>query len=182
MRLKPPYQDSGMSLPRRLGLHDTARLVSSRGTTGDTGRRTPLEVLQEKMDRAKAILLQPQRLSVMLAVASPANGAMRSSAILWSGVYGERFAEGRGAVQYPEPWSQQICVADKHVNEGPTSIEQMPRQLPEKSEGMGDLVSAGMPLRRQSSHSSDETEQCPWSEGEQDTREIDEPTRGQDLP
>ena len=170
-----------MSLPRRLGSHDKARLVSFRGTTGDTGRLAPLEVPQEKMDMAKAKLLEPQRLSVMLAVASPAIGAMEPNAVVLSGVNGGLSAKGRGAVRYPESWSQQVCIADQNVNEGPTSIGQMRKQLPEKSEGMVNLVSAGMPLRRQSSHSSDEAGQCPWSEGEQGTREFDKPTRGQDL-
>jgi len=181
MRFNPPRQDSGVSLPRRLGLHDTARLVSFRGTTGDTGRLAPLEVPQEKMDMAKAKLLEPQRLSVIVAVASPAIGAMGSSAMVLSGANGGFPAQGRGAVQYPKSWSQRVCVADQNVNEGPKSIGQMRRQLPEKSEGMVNLVSAGMPLRRQSPHSSDEAGQRPWSEGGQDTREFDEPTRGQDL-
>jgi hypothetical protein len=170
-----------VSLPRRLGSHDTARLVSFRGTTGDTGRLAPLEVPQEKMDMAKAKLLEPQRLSVMLAVASPAIGAMEPNAVVLSGVNGGLSAKGRGAVRYPESWFQQVCIADPNVNEGPTSIGQMRKQLPEKSEGMVNLVSAGMPLRWQSSHSSDEAGQRPWSEGEQGTRDIDEPTRGQDL-
>ena len=106
---------------------------------------------------------------------------MRPSAIVLSGVQGESIAEGRGTVQYPEPRPQQVCIADDNVNEGPKSIGQIRRQLPEKSEGMENLVSAGMPLRRQSSHSSDEAGQHSWSEGEQDTREIDGLTRGQDL-
>jgi hypothetical protein len=181
MRFNPPRQNSGVSLPRHLGLHDTAKMVSFRGTTEDTGRLAPLEVLQEKMDMAKAKLLEPQRLSVMLAVASPANGAMRPSAIVLSGAQGEPIAEGQGTVLYPEPRSQQVCIADENANEGPKSVGQMRRQLPEKSEGMDNLVSAGMPPRRQSSHSSDEAGQHSWSEGEQGTREIDEPTRGQDL-
>jgi hypothetical protein len=46
-----------VSLPRRLGRQNPAKLVSFRGTTGDTGRRAPLEVPQGKMDRAKATLL-----------------------------------------------------------------------------------------------------------------------------
>jgi hypothetical protein len=170
-----------VSLPRRLGWQNPVKLVSSRGTTGDTGRLAPLEVPQGKMDMAKAILLEPQRLSVMLAVASPANGAMGPNAVELSGANGGFSAQERGAVQYPEVRSQQVCVADQNVNEGPTSIRQMHRQLPEKSKGMVNPVRAGRPLRRQSSHSSDEAEQRPWSEGEQDTREFDEPTRGQDL-
>ena len=136
MRLKPPRQDSGVSLPRRLGTQDRVKPVSSRGTTGDTGRLAPLVVSLEKMDMAKATLLEPQRLSVMLAVASPANGAMRPSTIELNRVKGEPFAEGPGAVQYPEPRSQQVCVACQNVNEEPKSIEQMRRQLPEKSEEM----------------------------------------------
>lgn len=170
-----------MSLPRRFGRHDLARLVSSRGTTGDTGRLAPLEVLQEKMDMAKARLLEPQRLSVKVAVASPAIGAMGPSVIVLSDVNGGFPAQGRGAVQFPESRFQQVCIADQNVNEGPTSIGQMRKQLPEKSEGMVNLVRAGMPLRRQSSRSSDEAGQYPWSEGEQDTRGIDQPTRGRDL-
>jgi hypothetical protein len=138
-------------------------------------------VPQGKMDMAKATLLEPQRLSVMLAVASPAIGAMGSNAILLSGANGGFPTQERGAVRHPEFRSQQVCVADQNANEGPTSIGQMRRQLPEKSKGMVNLVRAGMPLRWQSSHSSDEAGQRPWSEGEQDTREIDEPTRGQDL-
>jgi hypothetical protein len=136
MRFKPPRQDSGASLPLRSGLHDEARLNSSRGTTGDTGRLAPLEVSLEKMDMAKAKLLEPQRVSVMLAVASPANGAMRSNTIVLSRVKGEPFAEGPGAVQNPQPRSQQVCVAYRNVNEEPKSIGQMRRQLPEKSEEM----------------------------------------------
>jgi hypothetical protein len=124
MRLNSPRQDSGVSLPRRLGLHDPTRLVSSRGTTGDTGRLAPLEVPPEKMDMAKAKLLEPQRLSVMLAVASPANGAMRPNAMVLSRVKGGSSAEGRGAVRYPESRSQQVCDADPNVNEGPKSIGQ----------------------------------------------------------
>ena len=140
-----------------------------------------MEVSLEKMDMAKAKLLEPQRVSVMLAVASPANGAMRPNTTVWSGANGGSPAKGRGAVHYPDSWSQQVCVADPSVNEGPKSIEQRHRQLPEKSEGMVNLVSAGMPPRRQSPHSSEEAGQLPWSEGGQDTREIGEPTRGQDL-
>ena len=106
---------------------------------------------------------------------------MRPSAIVRRGAEGEPIAEGRGTVQYPEPRPQQVCIADENVNEGPKSIGQIRRQLPEKSEGMDNLVSAGMPPRRQSSHSSDEAGQHSWSEGEQNTREIDGLTRGQDL-
>ena len=78
-------------------------------------------VPQEKMDMAKAKLLEPQRLSVMLAVASPAIGAVGPNAILLSGVNGGLSAKGRGAVRYPESWFQQVCIADQNVNEGPTS-------------------------------------------------------------
>jgi hypothetical protein len=170
-----------VSLPRRLGRQNLVKLVSSRGTTGDTGRLAPLEVPQEKMDMAKATLLEPQRLSVMLAVASPAIGAMGPNAVVLSGANGSFPAKGQGAVQYPKSRPQQVCIADQNANEEPTSIRQMHRQLPEKSKGMVNPVRAGMPLRRQSSHSSDEAGQCPWSEGEQDTRGSDEPTRGQDL-
>jgi len=74
MRSNPPRQDSGVSLPRHLGLHDTAKMVSFRGTTEDTGRRAPLAVLQEKMDMAKAKLLEPQRLSVSLRSPHPLTG------------------------------------------------------------------------------------------------------------
>ena len=88
MWLKPPRQDSGVSLPRRLGSQDRVKPVSSRGTTGDTGRLAPLEVSLEKMDMAKATLLEPQRLSVMLAVASPASGAMGPNAVELSGANG----------------------------------------------------------------------------------------------
>jgi hypothetical protein len=133
---KPPRQDSGASLPRRLGSQDRAKPVSSRGTTGDTGRLAPLEVSLEKMDMAKAKLLEPQRVSVMLAVASPANGAMRPSTIVLSRAKGEPFAEGPGAVQHLQPRSQQVCVTYRSVNEEPKSIGQMRRQLPEKSEEM----------------------------------------------
>jgi hypothetical protein len=170
-----------VSLPRRPGQHDKARPVSSRGTTGGTGRLAPLEVSQEKMDMAKARLLEPQRLSVMLAVVSPANGTMRPNTIVLNGAKGASGANGQGAVQFPESGSQQVCVADQNVKEGPKSIGQMRRQLPEKSVGMDNLVSAGMSYRRQSPHSSVEAGQLPWSEGGQDTREIDEPTRGHDL-
>jgi len=180
-RFNPPRQDSGVSLPRRLDRQNSAKLVSFRGTTGDTGRLAPLVVLQEKMDMAKATLLEPQRLSVMLAVVSPAIGTMGPNAVLLSGANSRFSAQERGAVRYPEFRSQQVCIAEQNVNEGPTSIEQMRKQLPEKSEGMVNPVRAGMPLRRQSSHSSDEAGQRPWSEGEQDTRGSDEPTRGQDL-
>jgi hypothetical protein len=93
-----------------------------------------LGVSLEMMDTAKAKLLEPQRLSVMLAVASPANGAMRPSTILFSRGKGELFAEGPRAVQYPKPRSQQVCVAYQSVNEEPKSIGQMRRQLPEKSD------------------------------------------------
>lgn len=100
-RFKPPRPDSGVSLPRRLGWQNPVKLVSIRGTTGDTGRLAPLEIPQEKMDMAKATLLEPQRLSVMLAVASPAIGAMGPNAVLLSGVNGRSPAKGQGAVQYP---------------------------------------------------------------------------------
>jgi hypothetical protein len=133
------------------------------------------------MDMAKATLLEPQRLSVMLAVASPAIGAMGSNAVVLSGANDGSSVQERGAVRYPEVRPQQVCVADQSANEGPTSIEQMRQQLPEKSKGMVNPVCAGMPFRRQRSHSSDEAGQYPWSEGEQDTREFDEPTRGRDL-
>jgi hypothetical protein len=136
MWLKPPRQDSGVSLPRRLGTQDRARPVSSRGTTGDTGRLAPLEVLLEKMDMAKAKLLEPQRLSVNVAVASPANGAMEPKRDGVESRERRTIAEGRGAVQYPQPRFQQVCDAYKGVNEEPKSIEQMHRQLPEKSEEM----------------------------------------------
>ena len=92
------------------------------GQTGDTGRLAPLVVPQEKVDMAKAKLLEPQRLSVMLAVASPAIGAMGPNAIELSGANGGLSAKGRGAVRYPQSWSQQVCVADQNVNEGPKSI------------------------------------------------------------
>jgi hypothetical protein len=180
-RFNPPRQDSGVSPPRRLDRQNPVKLASSRGATGNTGRLAPLEVPQEKMDMAKATLLEPQRLSVMLAVASPAIGAMGSNAVVLSGVTGGFPVQERGAVRYPKIRSQQVCIADQSANEGPTSIEQMRQQLPEKSKGTVNPVCAGMPLRWQSSHSSDEAGQRPWSEGEQDTREFDEPTRGQDL-
>jgi hypothetical protein len=54
-----------------------------------------------------------------------------------SGAQGELIAEGRGTVQYPEPRPQQVCIADENVNEGPKSVGQIRRQLPEKSEGDG---------------------------------------------
>ena len=95
-----------------------------------------MEVSLEKMDMAKAKLLEPQRVSVMLAVASPANGAMRPSTIVLSRAKGEPFAEGPGAVQHLQPRSQQVCVTYRSVNEEPKSIGQMRRQLPEKSEEM----------------------------------------------
>ena len=91
-----------MSPPRRLGWQNPVKLVSSRGTTGDTGRLAPLGVPQEKMDMAKATLLEPQRLSVMLAVVSPANGTMGPNAVELSGANGGRPAQERGAVQYPQ--------------------------------------------------------------------------------
>jgi hypothetical protein len=114
-----------VSPPRRLGRQNPAKLVSFRGTTGDTGRLAPLEVSQEKMDMAKATLLEPQRLSVMLAVASPASGAMGPNAVLLSGANGRFPAQGQGAVLYPKSWSQQLCIAEPNVNEEPTSIRQM---------------------------------------------------------
>lgn len=107
-----------MSLPRRLGWQNPVKLVSSRGTTGNTGRLAPLEVPQGKMDMAKATLLEPQRLSVMLAVASPANGAMGPNAVVLSGANGGLPAQEQGAVQYPEVRSQQVCVADQKRERG----------------------------------------------------------------
>ena len=81
-----------------------------------------MEVPQGKVDMAKATLLEPQRLSVMLAVASPANGAMGPNAVVLSGANGGLPAQERGAVRYPEFRSQQVCIADQSANEGPTSI------------------------------------------------------------
>jgi len=95
---------------------------------------------------AKATLLEPQRLSVMLAVVSPAIGTMGPNAVELSGANGGLPAQEQGAVRFPEFRSQQVCIADQNANEEPTSIEQMRRQLPEKSEGMVNPVRAGMPL------------------------------------
>jgi hypothetical protein len=106
-----------------------------------------LEVSLEKMDMAKTKLFEPQRLSVMLAVASPAMGAMRPSTIVLSCAKGELLAEGQEAVQDLESWSQQVCDADNNVSEGPKSIVQKRTQLPETFAGMVDLISAGMPRK-----------------------------------
>ena len=60
-----------------------------------------MEVPLGKMDMAKAKLLEPQRQSVMLAVASPAIGAMGSNTVVPSGANGGLSAQEPGLSNTP---------------------------------------------------------------------------------
>jgi len=69
---------------------------------------------------------------------------------------GSRGPKGTGLSISPTPDSSRHASHVNGVNERPKFIEQMRIQLPEKSAGMVDPVSEGMPIRWQRPRSNDE--------------------------
>jgi hypothetical protein len=85
---------------------------------------------------AKTILFESQRQAVVLAVASPANGAMESTHdSVESRQRRQRPLRVEGLF-LPGTRLHQVCDACHNVNEKPTSIGQMHMQLPGKPGGM----------------------------------------------
>ena len=76
LRVKLPWSTHPLTLTRWIDVHDRPNLVSFRGITGNIGRQALLEGSQNKIDMAKSKMIEPQRVSVLLKVASSVNGAM----------------------------------------------------------------------------------------------------------